>query len=186
MADSRPIRVLGICGSLRKGSTHRGLLRAAQSRMPAGSTLEIAELHDIPPFNADHENDPPAPVRAFKEKIRAADAILFAAPEYNYSIAGVLKNAIDWASRPPADNVWAGKAAAIVSTSVGLLGGARGQYHLRQSFVFLRIRPVMMPECFVPFNAQKFDADGNLTDEGIWPFLTPLLEALVRLARTPA
>ncbi len=177
------VHILGISGSLRRASTNTGLLRAAERLLPSGVTFEIANIGEIPPFNEDHERDLPAPVREFKEKIRRADGILFAVAEYNYSVSGVLKNAIDWASRPYTDNVWNGKPAAIVSSSSGILGGSRAQYHLRQSFVFLGIRPVTKPEVFVTFNATKFDSAGNLTDAEATKFLGDLVTELVRWTR---
>lgn len=178
-----PLHILGVSGSLRRASTNTGLLRAAGTLPPPGVTFEIADISKIPPFNQDLENELPAPVREFKDKVRHADGILFAVAEYNYSVSGVLKNAIDWASRPPADNVWAGKPAAIVSSSVGILGGSRAQYHLRQSFVFLGIRPVTKPEVFVTFNTNKFDSVGDLTDPEAKKFLEALVIELVRLTR---
>ena len=177
------VHILGISGSLRRASTNTGLLRAAERLLPSGVTFEIANIGEIPPFNEDHERDLPAPVREFKEKIRRADGILFAVAEYNYSVSGVLKNAIDWASRPYTDNVWNGKPAAIVSSASGILGGSRAQYHLRQSFVFLGIRPVTKPEVFVTFNATKFDSAGNLTDAEATKFLGDLVTELVRWTR---
>ena len=119
--------ILGIAGSLRSGSINRAALRAAQKMAPEGVRLEIFELDGIPPFNQDEESRPPAKVVEFKARIRAADAILFVTPEYNYSIPGVLKNAIDWASRPYGDNAWDGKPAAIMGASGGANGTARAQ-----------------------------------------------------------
>ena len=116
-------------------------------------------------FNSDLESSPPEPVKQFKQKIKAADAILIVTPEYNYSVPGVLKNAINWASRPYGDNAFDSKPVAIMSASTGMLGGARAQYHLRQSLIFLNMRPVNKPEVFVTFAPQKFDANGKLIDE---------------------
>src|SRR5690606_5488758 len=130
------IKVVGIAGSLRKGSYNRGLLRAAQELLPEGVTLDVCELHGIPVFSEDDEKDPPQAVVDLKQRIRAADAVLIATPEYNYSIPGGLKNAIDWASRPYGDSAWLGKPVAIMGASIGRLGSARAQYHLRQCFVF--------------------------------------------------
>jgi chromate reductase, NAD(P)H dehydrogenase (quinone) len=130
------VKILGIAGSLRRESYNRSALRAAVDLTPAGAQLETFELDEIPVFNQDNEQDPSPAVAEFKRRIREADAILFVTPEYNYSIPGVLKNAIDWASRPYGDNAWNGKAAAIMGASVGVIGTARAQYHLRQTFVF--------------------------------------------------
>jgi chromate reductase, NAD(P)H dehydrogenase (quinone) len=120
----------------------------------------------------------PAKVKEFKSKIREADAILIATPEYNYSVPGVLKNAIDSASRPYGDNPFNDKPVAIISASVGMLGGARAQYHLRQMFIFLNMYPVNTPEVIVTFAQNKFDANGKLTDEDTRRFLKQLLENL--------
>ena len=120
-----PMTILGIAGSLRKASFNRAALRAAQQLAPAGATVEIFDLEGIPPFNQDEEARPPERVRQFKQRIRAADAILMVTPEYNYSIPGVLKNAIDWASRPYGDSVWEGKPVALMGASVGAMGTSR-------------------------------------------------------------
>ncbi|MGD0777181.1 MAG: NAD(P)H-dependent oxidoreductase [Candidatus Solibacter sp.] len=178
-----PITVLGICGSLRKLSVNRGLLRAAQQVTPEGVALEVFDLLGIPPYNQDDEARPPAIVTAFKARIRAADAILFATPEYNYSIPGVLKNAIDWASRPYGDNSWAGKPVAVMGASPGMLGTARAQYHLRQCFVFLDMHAVNKPEVMIGLAGQRCDADGNLTDEKSKQAIGNLLAALAALTR---
>jgi chromate reductase len=178
-----PITVLGICGSLRKLSVNRGLLRAAQQLTPQGVALEVFDLLGIPPYNQDDEAQPPALVTALKARIRAADAILFATPEYNYSIPGVLKNAIDWASRPYGDNAWAGKPVAIMGASPGMLGTARAQYHLRQCFVFLDMHAVNKPEVMIGLAGQRCDAEGNLTDDKSKQAIGNLLAALAALTR---
>ena len=130
------LKVLGFAGSLRKGSYNKALLRAAENLLPENLILEIYDIDGIAPFNQDNE---PVKVKEFKSKIRGADALLIATPEYNYSVPGVLKNVIDYASRPYGDNPFDGKPVAIMSASVGMLGGARAQYHLRQTFIFLNI-----------------------------------------------
>jgi chromate reductase len=175
----RQVNILGFAGSLRKGSYNKALLREAAKLVPTGAKLEIFDLEGIPPFNQDLENSPPDKVKEFKAKIRVADAILIATPEYNYSIPGVLKNAIDWASRPYPDNSFQGKTVAMMSASIGLLGGARAQYHLRQVFVFLDMHPINKPEVFVTFAPSKFDEKGALTDETAKGLIRKLLEALV-------
>jgi chromate reductase len=177
------VRIVGIPGSLRAESFNRKLLLAAQELLPSETSLELFELAGIPPFNEDEEKEPPARVRALKTAVRSADAVLFGVPEYNYGVAGVLKNAIDWGSRPYAENCWSGKPVACVSASVGMLGGARAVYHLRQSFVFLNMRPINLPEVFVPFAPQKFDAAGRFTDETGRKTLASLLVELVRWTR---
>jgi len=156
---------LGIAGSLRRASYNRALLRAAQQLVPANTVLEIFDIASIPLFNQDDENTLPTEVIKFKTRIRAADAILIATPEYNYSIPGVLKNAIDWASRPSSDNAWSGKPVAVLGTSVGRLGTARAQYHLRQVFVTLNMHALNQPEVMVSNAADLFDSAGNLTDQ---------------------
>src|SRR5579864_7450770 len=138
--------ILGIAGSLRKQSINRALLRAAQGLVPDGVELRIFELEGLPLFNQDEESNPIKKVTEFKAAIRAADAILLATPEYNYSTSGVLKNAIDCASRPYGDSAWAGKPVAVMGASIGTLGTARAQYHLRQSFVFLDMHPLNQPD----------------------------------------
>jgi len=178
-----PIKILGIAGSLRKGSFNRMALKAAQGLVPAGATLEIADLPDLPGFNQDHEKNPPAAVTELKAKIRAADAILLVTPEYNYSVPGVLKNAIDWAARPYGDSAWKGKPVAVMGASVGVLGTARAQYHLRQCFIFLDMPVVNQPEVMIAGAAQKFDTDGNLTDNVAKELIGKLLAALCDLTR---
>lgn len=146
---------------------------------PENAKIEVFDLEGIPPFNQDFENQPPEKVRNFKEKIRAADAVLIATPEYNYSTPGVLKNAIDWASRPYLDNAFDNKPVAIMSASTGMLGGSRSQYHLRQTFVTLNMYPVNDPEVMVPFAKEKIDKDGKITDKKIREKIRELLESLI-------
>jgi chromate reductase len=175
----KQFKILTFAGSLRKGSYNKALVRAAVEVAPENVTLEVFDLEGIPPFNQDNENNPPQKVVEFKEKIRIADALLIATPEYNYSIPGVLKNAIDWASRPYRDNSLANKPVAIMSASSGMLGAARAQYHLRQSFVFLNMHPINKPEVMLPLAAQNIDANGKLTNEQTRTLIKQLIEALV-------
>ncbi len=179
---AKTLNILGFAGSLRSGSYNKALLRASLDLLPANAALEIFDLEGIPPFNQDLETEMPDKVKEFKAKIKSADAILIVTPEYNYSIPGVLKNAIDWASRPPGDNAWASKPVALMSASTGMLGGARAQYHLRQSFVTLDMRPINKPEIFITFAAQKFDEKGRLIDEVAKEKVKELLQALIDLA----
>jgi chromate reductase len=181
MADK--LKILGIAGSLRKASYNRAALRAAQKLAPADAAVEIFELDGIPGFNQDEEKNPPREVSELKAKVRAADAILLVTPEYNYSIPGVLKNAIDWASRPYGDNAWNGKPVAVMGASVGLFGTARAQYHLRQSFIFLNMEAVNQPEVMIGNAQDRFDAQGNLTDEQSKGLIKKLLRNLVDKAR---
>lgn len=177
------VNILGFAGSLRKGSYNRSLLRAASKIVPEDALLEVFDLEGIPPFNADLERSMPDKAKEFKSRIKAADAILIVTPEYNYSIPGVLKNALDWASRPSGDNSLKGKPVAIMSASTGMLGGARAQYHLRQTFVFLEMYPINRPEVFVTFAEQKFDENGNLKDEKAQELIKALLRALIDWTR---
>ena len=165
MSMEEPVKILGFVGSLRKGSYNKALMRAALELLPEDAALEVFDLEGIPPFNQDLESQPPQVVKEFKAKIKKADALLIASPEYNYSIPGVLKNAIDWASRPYSDKVFEGKPVAIMSASTGRLGGARAQYHLRQSFIFLNMHPLNRPEVMMPYAQEHVDENGNLTDE---------------------
>jgi chromate reductase len=179
VSATSPVRILGIPGSLRKASYNRAALRAAEELLPADATLEVFDLGGIPSFNEEDERLLPARVVELKDQIREADAILIATPEYNYSVPGVLKNAIDWASRPYGDNAWDGKPVAIMGASPGAIGTARAQYHLRQTFVFLNMYPINRPEVMISNSAQRFDAQGRLVDEGSRTRIRQLLEALV-------
>jgi len=176
---AKGIKILGIAGSVRKASFNKSALRAAQKLVPEGTSIEIFDIDGLPGFNQDEEKNPPAKVTELKAKIRAADAILFVTPEYNYSIPGVLKNAIDWASRPYGDSAWNGKPVAVMGASVGVIGTARAQYHLRQVFVFLDMHAVNQPEVMI--NASKsFDEQGNLTDPQTKDLIGKLLANLVK------
>ncbi|MGH9974235.1 MAG: NADPH-dependent FMN reductase [Nitrososphaeraceae archaeon] len=177
------LKVLGFAGSLRLGSYNKALLKAVANLLPKDLELEIFDIDGIPGFNQDIETDMPTKVKEFKSKVRGADAILIATPEYNYSVPGVLKNAIDWASRPYGDNAFDGKPVAIMSASIGMLGGARAQYHLRQMFVFLNMYPVNGPEVMVTFAQDKFDADGKLVDADTKKYVTQLLQNLANWTR---
>ena len=172
------IHVLGIAGSLREGSYNRSLLRAAEELLPEGMELQAFDLAPIPLYDADVEaRGWPEPVRHFRERIAAADALLIATPEYNWSVPGVLKNAIDWASRPP-DTPLAGKPVGIMGASTGPWGTVRAQLHLRQMFVYTNSLALNQPFVFVPRAEDKFDAEGRLTDEATRAQVRKLLEAL--------
>ena len=177
------INILGFAGSLRKNSFNRSILRAALELIPENARLEIFDLEGIPPFNQDLESQVPEKVKSFKGKIRAADAILISTPEYNYSIPGVLKNAIDWASRPYGDNSFEGKPVAIMGASPGMVGTARSQYHLRQTFVFLDMHPVNRPEVIVPFANEKIDEQGRVTEAKTREKIMEILESLIAWTR---
>ncbi len=172
------IKVLAFAGSLRTGSYNKALIRTAVELAPENISLEVFDLEGIPPFNQEFEGNPPQKVAEFKEKIRNADALLIATPEYNYSIPGVLKNAIDWASRPKADMPLEGKPVAIMSASTGRFGGARAQYQLRQSFIFLNMHPVNRPEVMLSDAAHNVDANGRVTNEQTCQLIRQLLQSL--------
>ena len=178
------IRILGFAGSLRKGSYNRMALREAARLAPPNAEVEIFDLEGIPVFNQDNEavERMPERVKEFKAKIKAADAILISTPEYNYSVPGVLKNAMDWASRPYGDNSFEGKVAGIMSASGGMAGGSKAQYHLRQTFVFLNVHALNRPEVIIPLVSEKFDKDGNLTDEKTRSKISELLAELTVFA----
>jgi chromate reductase len=170
--------ILGLCGSLRRGSHNRELLRVAQEVAPEGVTIEVADISAIPPYDDDvRASGYPAPVQTLRQAIKAADALLFATPEYNYSVPGVLKNALDWASRPP-DQPFQGKAAAMMSTSIGFFGGARAQYHLRQIGVYMDLHFINKPEVILPMARERFDAQGKLTFEPGRELIRQLVPAL--------
>jgi chromate reductase len=173
------IRVLGFAGSLRKDSYNKMLLNAAVELKPDNVELETFDLEGIPLFNQDQEEQPPKRVKEFKEKIKAADALLIVTPEYNYSVPGVLKNAIDWASRPYGDNVFDEKPVAVMSSSEGMLGGARAQYHLRQTLISLNMHPLNRPEVIVSQIDEKIDVNGKVVDEKTRKKIGKVLEALV-------
>lgn len=177
------MEILGIVGSLRKNSYNRFALKAAQDLVPDGAVLNLIELQGIPIYDQDNEMDPPPAVLEFKRRILAADAILFATPEYNYSVPGALKNAIDWASRPYGTSAWQGKPAAIMGASIGSFGTSRAQYHLRQILVTLNMPVVNQPEVMIGNASPRFDQDGKLLDEPTAQIIQKLLSALVRLVK---
>lgn len=172
------MKLVGISGSLRQNSFNSAALRAAQALMPAGSSLDIVTVGDLPLYNDDvRASGYPPEVEAFRARLRSADAVLLVSPEYNYSISGVLKNAIDWASRAP-DQPFDGKVVGIMGASAGLLGTARAQYHLRQMLVFLNAFTVNKPEVMIGQAAQKFNDAMELTDEPTRDHIRRLLVAM--------
>ena len=181
MAD---LSILGFAGSLRLGSYNRALLRAAAELAPDGMTIEIFDLAEVPLYNGDveAEGDPEGVVR-FKQAIAAADGLLMATPEYNHGVPGVMKNAVDWASRPPGSAVLGGKPVGIIGASPGITGSARGQSQLRQAFEFTNSYCMPQPELLVFKAHEKFDADGNLTDEATARFLARYLAAFAAWVR---
>jgi chromate reductase len=176
MAD--PVRVLGIAGSLRKGSLNRALLRVAQELAPEGMTLETFDLAAVPLYDGDVEaKGDPAGVAALKQAIRDADGVLMATPEYNHGVPGVMKNAVDWASRPPQGSALDRKPVGIIGASPGMTGSARGQSQLRQAFEFTNSFCMPQPELLVFRAHEKFDPDGRLIDEATAKYLTRYLTA---------
>lgn len=172
------MKVVAISGSLRAKSLNTAALRAAMRLAPDGMTIEPAAIGDLPLYNEDlREKGFPPPVARLRAELAAADAILFVTPEYNYSVPGVLKNAIDWASRPP-DQPFDGKPVAVMGASPGALGSARAQYHLRQMLVYLNAHFVNRPEVMIGNATGKFDEAGDLTDEATKEFIRKLLVAL--------
>lgn len=178
------IKILGISGSGRKGSLNQALLEAAKEMLPPNATLETFDISVFPLFNQNLERDPPPAVREFKQKIRDSDAVLFATPEHNFTIPAALKNAIEWANRPPEDNSWDGKPAAIISASTSLRGGARAQLHLRQILVDLNMHPINKPQLMIARAQEAFDVNLQLKDEKTKATLKAVVEALIAWAST--
>ena len=177
----RELKLLGICGSLRRQSTNAGLLRAAMAELPEGVSMAIADLSEVPFYNADLSTKPAA-VDKLLAQMATADALVLACPEYNYSIAPALKNALDWASREPNNALLAGKAVAIMGAGGGM-GTSRAQYHLRQVCVFLDLHPLNKPEVFANAFTGAFDADGNLTDARLIQQVATQMQALAAWTR---
>ncbi len=177
----RELKLLGICGSLRRQSTNAGLLRAAMAELPEGVSMAIADLSEVPFYNADLSTKPAA-VDKLLAQMATADALVLACPEYNYSIAPALKNALDWASREPNNALLAGKPAAILGAGGGM-GTSRAQYHLRQVCVFLDLHPLNKPEVFANAFTGAFDADGNLIDARLIQQVAAQMQALAAWTR---
>lgn len=173
--------IVGIGGSLRKGSLSMAVMRSAVDLIPKGAEMEIADLAEIPVFNQDYETSPPEPVRRLKEQIKRADAVLFVTPEYNFGLPGYLKNAIDWASRPYGDNSFEGKAGAIISSSNGMLGGIKAQLQLRQSLVYLDVH-ALNDSIAISNVDKKLGPDGKLADERTVEHVKEMLADLVEWA----
>ena len=178
------VSIFGFAGSLRLGSYNRMLLKTAQELSPENVKIEIFDIEGIPIFNQDLENKPNDKLKTFREKIKAADGLLIVTPEYNYSVPGVLKNAIDAASRPSGTNPFEEKPIGIMGASIGMIGTARAQYHLRQSMVFLNAYIMNRPEIMVSFAENKFDQTGRLTDEvtrqKVKEFMVALLQWIIK------
>lgn len=174
------VKILGMCGSLRRDSYNKAALRAALDLLPEGTELTIFDLAPIPFFNEDLEGHTlPEAVLELAGSVQAADALLLVTPEYNYSVAPVLKNAIDWVSRKSTGAYVMGKPVALMSASTGMFGGARAQYHLRQTCVVCDMMPLNRPEVFIMQAQNKFDQDLKLTDEFTRNAIKNLMQALV-------
>lgn len=170
--------LLAISGSLRKNSTNTGLLRAFESLTPDGVTLSFATISDLPLFNEDDEVDRyPGAATLLKSQIRDADGIIIATPEYNRGTTGVLKNAIDWSTRPDKDNPWVGKPVYVVGASSGTLGTVNAQYDLKRTLTYLKAYVLGQPEFYVTFNKTKFSPEGDLTDEDTRVFIRKAIVA---------
>jgi len=175
---SRTYRVAVLIGSLRKGSLNRMMAGAARDVAPAELELRVGEIGDLPFYNEDHEGErAPAPWGAFRQALRAVDAVLFVTPEYNRSVPPALKNALDVGSRPYGQSVWSGKPGAIISVSPGATGGFGANHHLRQSLVFLNVPAMPAPEAYIGGAADLFDAGGVLVKETTREFLQKFLQA---------
>jgi chromate reductase len=180
MAAERAYRVIGIAGSLRRGSLNRSLLRAARELAPARLQVDIHDLADVPLYNQDVEDaGTPPPVAALRDEVRRADGLLIATPEYNHGVPGVLKNAVDWLSRPPRQSALNAKPLALIGASPGMTGTARGQTQLRQAFEFTNSYAMLQPEVLVGRANEKFDAAGTLTDDATRVHLARFLEHFV-------
>jgi chromate reductase, NAD(P)H dehydrogenase (quinone) len=183
-AAPAPFRVCGIAGSLRAASYNRALLRAAQELAPAHWTIGVFDLAPLPLFNADLlETGPPEAVTALKRAVRSADALLLVSPEYNYGVPGVLKNALDWASRPPRESPLIGKPAGIMGASPGFAGTARGQAMLRMVLAGTHTPAFLTHEVYVAHADERFDAAGRLTDEPTRAHVRQFLVAFEAWAR---
>ncbi len=178
MATTRDVAVF--VGSLRKESFNRKMARALAAMAPAPLKLEIVEIGQLPLYNQDDDAHPPAATTAFKARVRKADAVLFVTPEYNRSVPGVLKNAIDVGSRPYGDSAWQGKPGAIVSVSPGAIGAFGANHHLRQSLGFLNVPAMPQPEAYLGGAAKLFDASGALVDATTRDFLQKFLTAFAQ------
>ncbi len=175
MTTTRKVAVL--VGSLRQASLNRKMARALAKLAPAPLQLDIVEIRDLPLYDEDLEAHPPPAWTEFRDRIRAADAVLFVTPEYNRSVPGGLKNAIDVGSRPYGQSVWSKKPCAVVSVSPGGIGGFGANHHLRQSLVFLDMPVLQQPEAYIGGAATLFADDGSIVNEGTRKFVTGLLEA---------
>ena len=177
------VRLLGLVGSLRKASINRALMNAVRDVLPDGATLTTFDrLGELPLFNSDLTATP-EPVEALKQAIAECDGVVFAVPEYNYSVPGGLKNAIDWASRPPATTPLRGKPVGLIGSSIGMSGSMRAQYHLRQILLYTDNPVLVQPEVLIPKAAERFDAELRLVDDSTRELLRAFAAAMVAHVR---
>jgi Predicted flavoprotein len=182
----KKVKIFAFGGSLRKDSYTAHILKGLAEFIPNDAvldTFEPSDLGKLPHFNQDDDMSQPESVKNFKERVKAADAIIIVTPEYNYSVPSLIKNAIEWGSRPYGDNSFDGKTAAIVSSSIGMLGGSRAQYHLRQIMTFLGLQAVQKPEVMIPFIQDKLGQDGKIKDEETKKHIRDIVSALVILTQ---
>lgn len=179
---SSPITVAVIVGSLRKASFSRKIALALETLAPGNLKLDIIEIGDLPLYNQDLDDEgaPPAAWTAFREKLTPYAAVLFVTPEYNRSVPGVLKNALDVGSRPYGHSIWSGKPGAVVSVSPGAISGFGANHHLRQSLVFLDVPTLQQPEAYIGQVHTLLDEDGKLINEGTEKFLTDFMAKFAR------
>jgi len=166
-----PHKIAVVVGSIRKDSINRKLARAIIKLLPDSFACELVQIDDLPVFNQDHDQDPPAPVKRVKAQIAAADGLLFVTPEHNRSLPTALKNVLDWVSRPYGQNLWAGKPGAILGASVGSVGSAVAQAHLRSVLSYLDVRTLGQPEVYIYFTSNLIDDQGNISNDGTRTFL---------------
>lgn len=177
---STPKNVAIFVGSLRKDSLNRKMANALIAMAPPALKMEIVEIGGLPLYNQDFDPDPPQPVRDFKQRVQAADAVLFVTPEYNRSVPGVLKNAIDTASRPYGQSAWEGKPGAVVSVSPGKIGGFGANHHLRQSMVFLDVPMMQQPEAYIGGAADLFDVQGAIKNDSTRELMQKFLQSFAQ------
>lgn len=177
---STPKNVAIFVGSLRKESLNRKMANALIAIAPPSLKMEIVEIGDLPLYNQDFDPDPPKPVRDFKQRVQAADAVLFITPEYNRSVPGVLKNAIDTASRPYGQSAWDGKPGAVISVSPGKIGAFGANHHLRQSMVFLNVPMMQQPEAYIGGANELFDEQGGIKSDSTREFMQKFLQAFAQ------
>ncbi len=177
------MRILGIVGSLRNDSLNRKLILAAAATLPADASFELADIGSLPLYNEDLEADFPAAARSLKEKIRAADAVMIATPEFDRTLPAALKNALEWTSRPYGDNAWAGKNVLVMGTSSGAISSALAQYDLKKILLYLDAKLAGQPEIMIPHGGEVFGTSGEIVNEGTKTFLAGALARFAERVR---